>query len=71
MRDKNIAAAGAGLVDIRDVRVDSTLPKRERIMEYVRQIKNPYHFKCGELNITAKYPKNGVEIEDCLQGIVV
>ncbi|GHU39224.1 hypothetical protein FACS1894105_13860 [Clostridia bacterium] len=70
MRDKNIAAAGVGLVDIRDVRVDSTLPKRERVIEYVRQIKDPYHFKCGEMNIFAKYPKNGVEIEDCLQGLV-
>jgi hypothetical protein len=70
MRNKNISLASEGLVDIRDVRVDSTLPKRERVIEYGRQIKNPYHFKCGDMNIFAKYPKNGVEIEDCLQGLV-
>ena len=33
------------LVDIQDVRVDETLPPRERAMEYIRQIKNPYCYK--------------------------
>jgi len=58
------------LVDIRDVKVDSNLPKLERILEYLRQIKNPYIFKCGKFVVTAKFADNGVTIEDCLQSIV-
>lgn len=30
------------LVDIRTVTVDKSLPKEERIADFVRQIKNPY-----------------------------
>jgi len=59
------------LVDIRDVHVDASLPKPERIAEYVRQIKNPYHFKCGSFTVSVKYADNGVSLEDCLERIVV
>ena len=58
------------LVDIRDVQVDSNLPKLERILEYLRQIKNPYLFKCGKFTVTARFADNGLSIEDCLQSIV-
>jgi hypothetical protein len=60
----------ADLVDIREVEVDKTLPKRERIAEYVRQIKDPYHFKCGKFTVTAKYAENGATLEDCLQRLM-
>ena len=30
------------LVDIRDVVINTDLPKEERIKDYIRQIKNPY-----------------------------
>ena len=35
------------LVDIRDVRIDSSLPTEERIKSFVEQIKDPYQFKVG------------------------
>ena len=41
------------LVDIRTVSVDMELPKEERISEFVRQIKNPYLFKCGGMLVKA------------------
>jgi hypothetical protein len=56
----------ADLVDIRDVSVDKNLPKQERIAEYLRQIKNPYQFKCGKFIITAKFAETGPTLEDCL-----
>ncbi|MCD7889811.1 MAG: hypothetical protein LUG23_07870 [Oscillospiraceae bacterium] len=36
------------LVDIRDVRIDRTLPLEERMKSYVEQIGNPYMFKVGD-----------------------
>ncbi len=58
------------LVDIRDVNVDKNLSKQERITEFVRQIRNPYQFKCGNFIVTARFAKNGPTLEDCLQRIV-
>lgn len=43
--------------------VDQSLPKEERITEFLRQIKNPYCFKCGKLTVRAQFADNGVSLE--------
>lgn len=58
------------LVDIRTIHVDKNLPKEERVREYVRQIKNPYRFKCGDFVVTASFAPEGVTIEERLQGLI-
>lgn len=62
--------AGVPLVDIQDVSVDKDLPREKRIAEFVRQIKNPYHFKCGKFTVRVQYAENGITLEDCLIGII-
>jgi hypothetical protein len=57
------------LVDIRDIHVDKDLPKQERVAEFVRQIRDPYHFRCGKFTVTARFAENGPTLEDCLQRI--
>ncbi|MCL1877909.1 MAG: hypothetical protein FWF80_03555 [Defluviitaleaceae bacterium] len=59
------------LVDISTVSVDKTLSRDARIQEFVRQIRNPYHFKCGNFNITAKYAETGLTFEECLTLMMV
>lgn len=59
-----------GLVDIRDVSVDKTLPREQRIAEFVRQIKNPYRFKCGGIIINARFSSDGVSLEERLQAMI-
>ncbi|MCL2672667.1 MAG: hypothetical protein FWF10_11640 [Clostridiales bacterium] len=58
------------LVDIRDVRVDTNLSRQERIAEFVRQIRNPYRFRCGKFVVTARFAESGPTLEDCLQRII-
>jgi hypothetical protein len=58
------------LVDIRDISVDNSLPKAERIAAFVRQIKNPYRFRCGDFVVNASFAQDGATIEDCLRGIL-
>ena len=58
------------LVDIRDVSVNKDLPKEERIAAFVKQIKNPYRFRCGDFVINACVASGGTTIEDCLKGIL-
>ncbi|MGL6200403.1 MAG: DUF6870 family protein [Lachnospiraceae bacterium] len=61
--------SSANLVDIRDVHVDPSLPKEARIAEYLRQIKDPHHFKCGKFTITARFTEDGPTIEDCMHNL--
>ena len=58
------------LVDIKTISVDSSLSKSERITEFVRQIKDPHHFKCGDFTVTVKFPEDGPSLENCLQRII-
>lgn len=59
------------LADIKDVSVDKSLSREERIAEFVRQIKNPYCFRCGKYIVKARFADNGVSLEDCLQSILL
>lgn len=59
------------LVDIKDVSVDKNLTKEERIAEFIRQIKNPYCFKCGKFTVRAQFSESGVSLEDCLKQILI
>ena len=59
------------LVDINDVKVSKDLPKQERIAEFIKQIKNPYCFKCRNFIVKARYTDNGLSMEDCLQSIML
>ncbi|HBF2106374.1 TPA: hypothetical protein KN012_001144 [Clostridioides difficile] len=58
------------LVDIRDVTVDKELSREERITEFVRQIKNPYRFKCGRFTVRASFATGGATLEECIKGIL-
>ena len=59
------------LVDINDVSVNKDLSKKERIAEFIKQIKNPYCFKCGDFIVKTRYSETGLSMEECLQSIVL
>jgi hypothetical protein len=58
------------LVDIQTISVDKNLPKNERIIEFVRQIKDPCHYRIGNITITAIFPENAPTLEDCLRRLM-
>lgn len=58
------------LVDIRDIKVDKFLPREERLKEYIRQIKDPFQFKCGKFTVTTSYSDTELTVEDCMVGII-
>lgn len=55
------------LVDINDIHIDANLPKEERQKEFVRQIKNPYCFKVGEIVVKISYADNGETFEQAME----
>lgn len=54
------------LVDIRDVKVNTTLPKRERALDFIRQIKNPYCYKHGKYVVKVGFSDTEVSLEERL-----
>lgn len=55
------------LVDIRDVVIDQDAPKEERIKSFLRQIKNPYCFKVGNVVVKTTFADTDVTLDDRLE----
>ena len=51
------------LVDIHDVHIDRTLPKVERIKDFIR----PYLFKCGNVVVKMEFADTDLTLEDCME----
>lgn len=54
------------LVDIRDVTINTELPKRERMIDFLKQIKNPYCYKCGKYVVKVNFSDTGISLEERL-----
>lgn len=52
------------LVDIRDVKIDRSLPSDERIRSFIEQIKNPYCFKVGDTVVKVSFADTPNTITD-------
>lgn len=63
-------AAGLGatdrskLRDIQDVEIDTTLPRKERFLDYVRQIGNPYCYRHGKYTVKVSFSDTDATLED-------
>lgn len=55
------------LVDINDIKVDTTLLREERIRDFIRQIKNPYCFRCGGTVVKISFSDTKATLEDRLE----
>ena len=68
MRDTDIRAVDpAGLVDIRDIKVNTSLPREERLLDYLGQIKNPYCFRHGKTVVKVSFADTDATLEDRLE----
>ena len=52
------------LVDIRDVKIDRSLPTEERVKSYVEQIGNPYCFRVGDVKVHVSYAEKDKTLDD-------
>ena len=53
-----------GLRDIREVKVNTDLPKRERILDFIRQTGNPYYYRHGKYVVKVSFTDTDVTLED-------
>lgn len=52
------------LRDIRDVKVNTELPKQERILDFIRQIGNPYCYRHGKYVVKVRFADTDITLED-------
>ena len=55
------------LVDIQDVKINTDLPIDERLIDFVRQIKNPYCYKFGKATVKIQHEDTVVTLEERLE----
>ncbi len=66
MREEDVRTVDpASLVDIETVHINSELPVRERIRDYIQQIKNPYCYLYRGMVVKISYSGKR-KLEDCL-----
>ena len=51
------------LRDIRDVQVNTDLPKEERVLDFIRQIGNPYCYRHGKYVVKISFADTDVTLE--------
>ena len=57
------------LVDIGDVRINQELPVKERVLDYIRQVKNPYCYISH--GVVVKIGFSGTrKLEECLSACI-
>ena len=64
MKDVDIRTVDINtLRDIRDVKVNTDLPKEERILDFIRQIGNPYCYRHGKYVVKISFTDTDVTLE--------
>ena len=58
------------LVERQSVKVDMSLPREERIKEYIKQIKNPYCYLDGDVVVKVSFQEEGVTLEQRLEAYI-
>lgn len=56
---KNDRMAHRPLVDIKNIQIDQSLPVEERIRQYLKSVKNPYYFSCGNIPVEIEFSTEG------------
>ena len=58
------------LRDIRDVQIKTELPKHERMLDFLRQIGNPYCYRHGKYVVKVSFAETDVTLEDRLPSYI-
>lgn len=54
------------LADISGMEIDMTLPRKERVRDYIQKAKNPYCYIDNGIVVKLSFSNNGRTLTDCL-----
>ena len=52
------------LIDLRTVHVNTDLPKAERLLDYIRQIKKPNQYRIGKYVVCLSYSDTALTVQE-------
>ena len=52
------------LVDVTKIVINEDLSKEERVAEFIRQVKNPYCFRVGDMIVKNVYSDDGISLRE-------
>lgn len=55
------------LVDITEVQINGKIPPKQRFDDFLRQIKNPYCYRCGNVVVKISFSDTDATLEDRLE----
>ena len=58
------------LIDITTISIDRSLSKEERVLEFMRKIKNPYLFKVGDIAVKVVFNEGGLSFQELFEDLV-
>jgi len=64
MKNMDINQTNPDLMELTEIQIDESLPKQERILDFIKKIRNPYCFKCNGVIIKLEFSDEGMSFED-------
>ncbi|WP_369283659.1 DUF6870 family protein [Oscillibacter sp. GMB15532] len=58
------------LVDMNDIKVNTKLPKEERILDFIQQVGNPYCYRCGKVVVKISFNDTDATLEDRIESLL-
>ncbi len=59
-----------GLVDIREVEIDRSLPLEERKRAYLEAVGNPYAVRVGDMKVRVRFMEGGGSFEEAFENML-
>lgn len=59
-----------GLVDIREVEIDRSLPLEERKRAYLEAVGNPYAVRVGDMKVRVRFAEDGGSFEEAFENML-
>jgi len=59
------------LVDIQTIKIDPLQSAAQRMESYLKQIKNPYCFLCGDTAVRVRFEQNGTDLTHRLKNYYI
>ena len=59
-----------GLVDIRGVEIDRSLPLEERKRAYLEAVGNPYAVRVGDMKVRVRFAEDGASFEEAFENML-
>lgn len=70
-KNSNIRFAQEKDVDnLKEIKIDTNKSKLERIINFLRDVKNPYMFTVDGIKVKFEYSDNGPDINECVENLI-